>query len=196
MGGWFAATAIGNYFAGFLGSFYYYEGLTHLLEAMLQLLARRRDLKLLLVGAGEAEPVLRERIPAELQAHFVFTGNVPHEDVRRYYSVMDVLVYPRVRSRLTELTTPLKPLEAMAMGKAVVGSNVGGIRELFAEGEVGELVRTEDPDALAASLETLADSASMRDEAGKRARAFVIAQRSWDAIVTRYLPIYEAALAG
>ncbi len=186
----------GHTVIGFLGSFYYYEGLTHLLEAMLQLLARRRDLKLLLVGAGEAEPVLRERIPAELQAHFVFTGNVPHEDVRRYYSVMDVLVYPRVRSRLTELTTPLKPLEAMAMGKAVVGSNVGGIRELFAEGEVGELVRAEDPDALAASLETLADSASLRDEAGKRARAFVIAQRSWDAIVTRYLPIYEAALAG
>ena len=61
-------------------------------------------------------------------------GNVPYSDVVADHSVMDVLVYPRRSSRNTEMVTPLKPLEAMAMGKAVIGSDVGGIRELISPG--------------------------------------------------------------
>ncbi|MEP7339241.1 MAG: glycosyltransferase, partial [Acidobacteriota bacterium] len=128
---------------GFIGSFYFYEGLEFLMDAAVELLTKRSDIVLLLVGNGEAVEMLQNRIPGQLRDHFIFTGNVPHDEVRRYYSVMDILVYPRKRSRLTELTTPLKPLEAMAMEKAVVGSDVAGIRELFDGGNVGYLVEAE-----------------------------------------------------
>ena len=67
----------------------------------------------------------------------VFTGRVPHADVQRYYDLIDVLAYPRRSMRLTELVTPLKPLEAMAQGRMFVASDVGGHRELIRDGETG-----------------------------------------------------------
>ncbi len=178
---------------GFIGSFYFYEGLEHLLDAVALLSRGRSDVKLLLVGEGEAEGMLLERARRSLCEHFVFAGKAPHDDVRRYYSVMDILVYPRISSRLTELTTPLKPLEAMAMERVVVGSDVGGIRELFNGGETGFLVEPESPQALAECLSRLVEGESLRRAAGKRAREFVARERDWGKIVERYLKIYKEA---
>src|SRR5262245_18809823 len=108
---------------------------------------------------------------------------------------MDILVYPRVRMRLTDLTTPLKPLEAMAMEKVVVGSDVGGLRELFNDGEVGFLVEAENPRALAKRLLSLVESETVRRAMGKRAREFVLREREWDGVVSRYLNVYQEAIA-
>ncbi len=82
----------------------------------------------------------------------MFAGRVPHGEVGRYYDLIDVLVYPRLSMRLTELVTPLKPLEAMAQGRLLVASDVGGHRELIRPGETGELFKAGDPDALAAAV--------------------------------------------
>ncbi|MBO0722826.1 MAG: glycosyltransferase, exosortase A system-associated [Blastocatellia bacterium] len=179
---------------GFIGSFYFYEGLEFLIEAVLILLKERRDLKLLLVGEGEAQAGLETRIPEGLRDHFIFTGNVAHKDVRRYYSVMDILVYPRVKSRLTELTTPLKPLEAMAMGKVVVGSDTGGIRELVKDGANGFLVGAQNAEALASRLAKLAGDLVVRRDIGRQAREFVLRERDWKKIVGRYPDIYGRAM--
>jgi len=176
---------------GFIGSFYLYEGLEFLVDAAVEVLSERNEIRLLLVGDGEAVEILQARIPEKLRDHFIFTGNVPHDEVRRYYSVMDILVYPRKRSRLTELTTPLKPLEAMAMAKAVVGSDVAGIRELFDNGQVGYLVGAENAEALASGLLKLIKDENERRTMGKRAREFALQERSWKAIVTRYIEIYR-----
>jgi PEP-CTERM/exosortase A-associated glycosyltransferase len=184
----------GKMVVGFIGSFYFYEGLRHLVEAMRLLLERRRDVLLLLAGEGEAEPDLRARIPAPLREHFLFAGKVPHRDVRRYYSVMDVLVYPRIASRLTEMTTPLKPLEAMAMERAVVGSRVGGIRELLGDGEAGYLTEADNPREIADCLWHLAEHPAERAGMGRRARRFVTSRRDWEFIVARYSTVYREAL--
>ena len=175
---------------GFIGSFYFYEGLGVLIYAVTTLLTRRNDMKLMLVGEGEADAMLRQRCPEALRDHFIFTGNAPHDEVRRYYSVMDVLVYPRRRSRLTELTTPLKPLEAMAMEKVVVASDVGGLRELLDDGNAGYLVEAENEKALAHRLLRLAESESERRVMARRAREFVLSERSWSSIAARYQSIY------
>lgn len=184
---------------GFIGSFYFYEGLEHLVDAILLLLAERQDVTLLMAGEGEAEESLRKRIPSALQDNFVFAGKIPHQEVRRYYSVIDMLVYPRINSRLTELTTPLKPLEGMAMECAVVGSDIGGIRELLISpeiGAVGALVEAGNPRALASCLARLTCGEAERRAAGKAARQFVVRERDWEKIVSRYLQIYERARRG
>lgn len=177
---------------GFIGSFYFYEGLEFLVDAAIELLSKRNDLALLLAGDGEAVEMLQRRIPPALRDHFIFTGNVPHNEVRRYYSVMDVLVYPRKRSRLTEQTTPLKPLEAIAMGKAVVGSNVGGLRELF--GEAGVLVEAENSPALAHCLLQLIEDEPERRAIAEKGRVFVLQNRDWETIVRRFGEIYGKLL--
>lgn len=176
---------------GFIGSFYFYEGLKYLIEAGSILLAERREAALLLVGEGEAEEDLRAIVPPHLRERVIFTGKIPHEQAPRYYSVMEIAVYPRVKSRLTELTTPLKPLEAMAMGRVVVGSRVGGISELVRDGETGFLVEPESSEALAESLARLIDDHGLRAAAGRAAREFVVRERDWRRIVECYPEIYR-----
>jgi PEP-CTERM/exosortase A-associated glycosyltransferase len=176
---------------GFIGSFYAYEGLPLLLEAMPALLAGNPDTRLLLVGGGPEEGRVRERIRAlGLEQAVVLTGRVPHDQVQAYYNLVDVFVYPRLPMRLTELVTPLKPLEAMAQGRLVVASDVGGHRELIRDGETGCLFRAGSAQALAETVSGLlareADWQSMR-EAG---RHFVESERTWARSVARYQGVY------
>ena len=132
--------------AGFIGSFYRYEGLHLLVEAMRELRAGGANIKLLLVGGGLEADALRKQVDdADLNEQVVFAGRVPHAEVGRYYDLVDVLVYPRVSMRLTELVTPLKPLEAMARGHLVMASDVGGHRELIEDGVTGHLFVPDDP---------------------------------------------------
>ena len=130
----------GKTVVGFAGSFYGYEGLDLLIDALALLAPRHPDLRVLLVGGGMQEAALREQARVRGVAdRVVFSGRVPHQEVQRYYDLIDVLAYPRHRMRLTELVTPLKPLEAMAQGRMLVASDVGGHRELIRDGETGVL---------------------------------------------------------
>jgi PEP-CTERM/exosortase A-associated glycosyltransferase len=176
---------------GFIGSFYAYEGLPLLLEALPKLLAVDPRVRLLLVGGGPQDTDLRHRVAAlGLGDKVVFAGRVPHNEVQRYYDIVDVLVYPRLSMRLTELVTPLKPLEAMAQGRMLVASDVGGHRELIKDGETGILFKAGDAGALAARvLALLADQPSW-PRMRLAARNFVEAERNWAASVRRYGPVY------
>ncbi|MDS4022459.1 MAG: glycosyltransferase, exosortase A system-associated, partial [Candidatus Competibacter sp.] len=125
---------------GFIGSFYGYEGLDLLLEAVARLVGSRPELRVLLVGGGLQESALRKQARTlGIADRVIFPGRVPHGEVSRYYSLIDVLVYPRRSMRLTEIVTPLKPLEAMAQGRIFIASDVGGHRELIRDGETGFL---------------------------------------------------------
>ncbi|MCD2324001.1 glycosyltransferase, exosortase A system-associated [Sphingomonas sp. IC-56] len=178
---------------GFIGSFYDYEGLDILIDAMPALVAARPAMQLVLVGGGPAEAALRARATASPAADRIqFVGRVPHDQVERYYSLIDVLVYPRKQMRLTELVTPLKPLEAMAQKRLVAASNVGGHRELIRDGDTGTLFAPDDPQALAASVATLFAQREGWDARRARARAFVEAERNWADNVERYDSVYHS----
>lgn len=177
---------------GFIGSFYDYEGLDDLIAAMPALVAARPQAHLVLVGGGPVDAALRaQAAESPVAAHIHFIGRVPHTEVDRYYSVIDVLAYPRKRMRLTDLVTPLKPLEAMAQRRLVAASDVGGHRELIRHQDTGTLFPPDDPAGMAAAL---ADLLADRDGwAGRRerARAFVEADRNWAINVLRYGPVYQ-----
>ncbi|MCH2236616.1 MAG: glycosyltransferase, exosortase A system-associated [Sphingomonadales bacterium RIFCSPHIGHO2_01_FULL_65_20] len=180
---------------GFIGSFYPYEGLDDLIAAMPMLIARDPDIRLLLVGGGPAEAALRAQAEASPAAHAIrFVGRVPHSEVEHYYSLTDILVYPRKAMRLTETVTPLKPLEAMAQGRLVAASNVGGHRELIADGVTGTLFAPDDPQALADALAGLIAGREGWDERRATARRFVGEERNWARNVERYQPVYQRML--
>ncbi|HEX8532597.1 MAG TPA: TIGR04063 family PEP-CTERM/XrtA system glycosyltransferase [Allosphingosinicella sp.] len=177
---------------GFIGSFYDYEGLDDLIAAMPLLLDKRPKAHLLLVGGGPMEAALKrqaEASPAAERIHFI--GRVPHEEVDRYYSLIDVLAYPRKAMRLTELVTPLKPLEAMAQRKLVVASNVGGHRELIEDGVTGSLFPAGDPQALAQALDALFANRGKWEQRRDTARRFVETDRNWSSNISRYIPVYQ-----
>jgi len=180
---------------GFIGSFYHYEGLDLLLQAMVRVVEQVPDVRLLLVGDGWERQNLEElKKSLGLGEHVVFVGRVSHDDVPTYYALMDVLVYPRRRMRLTEMVTPLKPLEAMAMGRVVLGSDVGGIRELVRHGETGFLFPADDLHGLTAQCVRLAGYRAMRERIGARGREFVAGERDWRKIVVVYRGVYEQLL--
>jgi glycogen synthase len=178
---------------GFIGSFYAYEGLGLLVQAMPTLLKSRPDACLLLVGGGPQEAALKAQVDAlGLQERVIFTGRVPHQEVSRYYDLIDVLAYPRHSMRLTELVTPLKPLEAMAQGKLFVASDVGGHRELVEHQKTGVLFKADDANALAAALSDLLDHPDRWPALRAQGRHFVESVRNWPNSVAQYRAVYES----
>jgi PEP-CTERM/exosortase A-associated glycosyltransferase len=188
----------GRTVVGYIGTFFGWEGVVDLVEALARLIGQgRNDLAGLIVGAGTTYEACREIAQRHgLADRILHPGHVAAGEVEQLYSIMDVLAYPRRRLRVTELVTPLKPLEAMAMEKAVIGSDVGGIRELIRDGVTGVLHRSGDVGDLAAKIVFLADDPNLRRTLGRQARAWVSEQRDWKDIIPRYVPIYEAASRG
>ena len=178
---------------GYVGSFYDYEGLDDLIAAMAWL---DSGAHLLLVGGGPMEQALRAQAaasPVVERIHFV--GRVPHDEVEHYYSLVDILAYPRKRMRLTDLVTPLKPLEAMAQGRLVAASDVGGHQELIRNGDTGTLFAADNPQDMAASLDRLLTNRADWDAMRQRARQFVEDERSWHKNIHRYEPVYHLLLS-
>jgi PEP-CTERM/exosortase A-associated glycosyltransferase len=182
---------------GFIGSFYDYEGLNDLIAGMPALVAEHPSARLLLVGGGPMEAALKAQGEASAAAFAIrFVGRVAHEQVERYYSLCDVMAYPRKRSRLTDLVTPLKPLEAMAQGRIVAASDVGGHRELIADGVTGTLFPPDDPAACAAALAGLLSRTATWPAMRDAARAHVSQRHDWGRNVRRYQDVYHALLQG
>ncbi|MEC5397655.1 TIGR04063 family PEP-CTERM/XrtA system glycosyltransferase [Uliginosibacterium sp. H1] len=181
---------------GFIGSFYAYEGLDLLVTAMPAILAARPDARLLMVGGGFQDAALKEQVARlGIADKVVFTGRVPHADVQRYYDLVDVLAYPRHSMRLTELVTPLKPLEAMAQQRVFVASDVGGHKELIRDGDTGVLFKAGSAAALADAVLRLLNAPERWEALRSAGRAFVENERNWRNSVSRYGHVYADAQA-
>jgi glycosyltransferase involved in cell wall biosynthesis len=182
---------------GFVGSYFAWEGLSLLLDALPKMVAQRPGIRVLLVGGGNEEEALRRQVGRlGMQDAVVFAGRVPHTQVAGLYAAIDVLVYPRLPMRLTELVTPLKPLEAMALGKLLIASDVGGHRELIQHGNTGLLFPAGNAAALAATaLRMLSDSA-LQARCQSQGPAFIRAERTWERIVPRYNSVYQRVYGG
>ena len=186
----------GKTVVGFIGSFYAYEGLDLLLDALSELIRQRPDVCVLLVGGGPQEANLRQQAERlGLGEHVIFAGRVPHRDVNRYYDLIDILAYPRHPMRLTELVTPLKPLEAMAQGQIFVASDVGGHKELIQHDKTGILFQAGERDALAKAIWQLLESRDRWPALKANGRKFVEDVRNWRNSVANYVKPYEALTA-
>jgi PEP-CTERM/exosortase A-associated glycosyltransferase len=165
---------------GFIGSLFYFEGLSWLVKAAAELHRRGANFKLLIIGHGEDADAIRRAIAdAHAEDYVIFPGRVPHDEVKKYYSIIDVMVYPRRSNRLTELVTPLKPLEAMALGRSVLGSGVGGIRELVTDEETGLLFAPENINDFCRQASRLIADPNLRDTLAANGRDMVVRQKDW-----------------
>lgn len=182
----------GKKVVAFIGTFFKYEGLHYAVTAMKKIASTRDDIHLLLVGAGNELENLKQQVEDQNLSSFVtFVGRVPFAEVSRYYSLADVMVFPRESIRLTELVTPLKPLESMAQFKPVIASDIGGHRELIEDGKTGFLFPADDANALADKIVATIDDAELLTKVSEQGLAFVREERNWLNTAKQYLPVYE-----
>jgi len=174
---------------GYVGSFNAYEGLDILVQACAALKREGLQFRLLLVGSEPPDsagnqPVTGEinRMAAEqgLGDWLIMPGRVPHDTVADWYSLIDIAPFPRKSLPVTQLVSPLKPLEAMAMAKAVVASSVGGMQEIVTDGHNGLVVPSDNAPALAEALRALLHNETQRRQLGAAAREWVRDERGWE----------------
>lgn len=177
---------------GYVSSFKAFEGIETILEATARLRSRGKPVRALLVGGGDQEEPLRRRArELDIESQVTFAGRVAHADVPRYYALIDIFVCPRRAETTSELVTPLKPFEAMAMECAVIVSRTQALREIVEDGVTGRTFTPEDSAELAAVCAKLIERLDERGRLAAAGRAWVIANRSWSGHGWRYRNLYE-----
>jgi glycosyltransferase involved in cell wall biosynthesis len=182
---------------GFVGSLVDYEGLDLLLRAAARLRRTHDDFHVLLVGRGAGDEELRAlTTELGLDDFVTFTGRVPHEQVERYLSVIDITPFPRHALPVCEMVSPLKPLESMATGKLVIASSVAALAEMVDDGVTGLLFEKESLDDFTRVLGLALDDVELRQRLTATARPWVERERSWAALSGRVEALYETLLSG
>ena len=177
---------------GYIGSLVSYEGLDLLLEA-LPVVKRETnaDFKMMIVGDGAYMDKLQTLCTnLGLDNDVIFAGRVPHEEVEDYYSIVDIAPFPRLPLPVTEMVSPLKPFEAMAMEKAVLASNVDALKEIVSHKNTGLLFSKGDSDDLSSKIIQLLENQTLRLDLGKKARIWVEENRDWSIISNALNDVY------
>jgi len=178
---------------GFIGSFYRYEGLDLLIEAFAKISEEHKTAMLLLVGGGEMEQELKMLAKKNHVDHrIVMPGRIPHEKIAGVYSMIDILVYPRYSIRLTELVTPLKPLEAMSMGRSLIASDVGGHKELIEDNKTGLLFEAGNVEDLSEKIDLIFQNKNLATSLQMEGLKWVNQNHTWEETTSVYNEIYDS----
>lgn len=182
----------GSFLVGLITTFSEHEGIPTLLTAVRQLRAQGVPLKCLLVGDGPTFTKTKSWVQANrLSDAIIMTGRLPQNELPRWYQALDLFVLPRINARVTELVTPLKPLEAMALGVPVAATSVGALREIIDDGVTGALFSPDDPSDCAATVQSLLYDSARRNDLSQAAREWVAENRTWTSIAQRYVKLYQ-----
>lgn len=177
---------------GYISSLVEYEGIDDLVTAFHRVRTSRpgADIHLLVVGDGAVREQLEAQVDDLGLDDATFTGRVPHADVLRYYSLIDIFVVPRKPVEVCHLVTPLKPYEALATERTVVLSNVRALANIARRSGAAELFEAGDPSSLAGVLTQLIDAPSRRRELSERGRHWVHEHHTWASNARIYEAIY------
>lgn len=180
-------------YVGTVSSIVDYEGLDLLLRAVARLAPNHPRLRLRIAGDGVALPglrVLAERLG--IAGICDVPGRVAREDVLWHHAALDVFCVPRRDLAVTRTVTPMKSVEASAVGRPVVASDLPALAELVEDGVTGRLFRAEDLDALVEVLADLLARPAEADRLGRAGRDWALATRTWTGNAARYRDLYSS----
>lgn len=179
----------GKVIVGYIGSVTGYEGLKELVLAINQLVKDKLDIVLMIVGDGREKQRLEKISKTK---NIIFTGRVPFDEVEEYYSLFDITPFPRNDYEVCRYVPPLKILEAMAMEKAVIVSNVAPLCEIIDDGVNGLVCETDNVESLKEKIVQLHHDISLRETLGKNSRVWVRENRSLEDMSLRYMALYNS----
>lgn len=187
--------AEGTVVVGYAGSLVPYEGLEDLLAATKIVHDGGIDVRVVIVGDGVQLPELkRQASDLEILDCVTFTGRVPASEVPDYVSIFDIMPCPRRRLPVTEMVSPLKPLEAMASAKAMILSDLAPLRDLAGQDqERAILCEPGSPASLADAIAYLAHNEDIRNSLGMSARLWAVTERTWKATGNSVAAVHRSA---
>ena len=176
---------------GFIGSITNYEGIELIIDTVEALNSTgeyKQHFKLLVVGDGQHRATLQRKVlDQNLSDDIIFTGKVPFETVKDYYSVIDIAPFPRQDKLVCQLVTPIKTYEAMAMGKRVIVSDVNALKEMVIDQVNGVYFEADNQEA----FEEAVISVLNNDSIGESAREWVVDNRDWSVLLKKLVKVYE-----
>jgi glycosyltransferase involved in cell wall biosynthesis len=177
---------------GYVGSLTWYEDLPALVWVVRDLLARGREVQLLIVGDGPAAGDIRAAAQAAgLGDRLLLPGRVPHDRIVAVERLIDVFVVARRDLRLTRLVTPIKPIEALAAGCVVVVNDLPALAEVVTDDVTGRVVPAGDHAALVEALDMLVGDPDARRRLGAAGAAWARSERTWAANGERYRALFK-----
>ncbi|MBV5277776.1 MAG: glycosyltransferase [Campylobacteraceae bacterium] len=184
-----------DFILGYVGSLVGYEGLEDMVDAVAFLATQKRNVKCIIVGDGDVRAHLERKVNLlGLQEQVIFIGKVVPQDVNRYTSILDAVVLPRKPYTVCQLVSPLKPLEAMAMGIPVIASDVLALKEMLVENETGLIFSAGDVQSLSEAIIKLMDNPELKSQIIKNALDHVKNTRTWKCVVQSILNIYSTQI--
>ena len=180
---------------GYIGSLREMEGVDLTAEAVAQLKSGGRDIRFFVLTSEAGQLELKQYCESlGLGEDAVITGPVPHEEVSPFYDLIDIFVVSRPDTRVTRLVTPLKPFEAMAMGKVVIASELPALEEIIDNGKTGLLFQPGKVSSLCNAISCCFNEDDSGAKLGNNAQEWVMENRTWDKVVLKYPNAYRIAL--
>ncbi|KIL43162.1 glycosyltransferase [Jeotgalibacillus campisalis] len=180
-----------DFVIGYISSIRELEGIQILLEAAEKIVSKYSNIKILIVGDGEYLNNLKSLTRSlGIQDNVEFTGKVKHEDISYYYNVIDIFVIPRISKRVNHIVTPLKPYEALAYKKAIISSDVGGLKEIFTDQENALLFKADSPIDLADKIKELYEDNKLKNYLEVNGLKYA-ENHDWGVITDKYQEVYD-----
>lgn len=177
---------------GYVTNVRWFEGIQTIIKAWPKIIKKNPNAIFLLIGDGPYLEKLKSNIKElGIEKSFLTIGRIPHNDIAMYYSLIDIFVVPRINVPVSNIVTPLKPLEAMISKKAIIVSDVNALKEMVIDGETGLHFRADDEKHLAEVCIKLANDTELRTKLGEDGRKWVIKNRTWDINAKQYTEIYN-----
>jgi glycosyltransferase involved in cell wall biosynthesis len=158
------------------------NGVGYALDAMSHLARNQTRAKLLIAGDGPLRQVLEEKAEKIGEGRISFLGECDREQMRSLNQRADIVLVPSITSKGLQEATSISALEAMACGKPIIASNIGGLSEIVVDGETGFLVEERSGKAIADRITKLIRNVPLREEMGTQARNRILerySRRKW-----------------
>jgi glycosyltransferase involved in cell wall biosynthesis len=177
-----------------VGRFVHLKGFEYLIDAFADSSAALPHLRLVFVGDGDLRHSLQDRARSlGVEDAVTFAGMAARDEMPAYLAAADIVVVPSIHYDGYVDGLPNVALEAMAAGKPLIATRVGGLAQLVQSGENGLLVEEQDSGALADAIVALARDPDLRARLGENGRTLIRDSMNWDVVAERFETVYERA---
>ncbi|GAG81842.1 unnamed protein product, partial [marine sediment metagenome] len=187
----------GKFIIGYIGRLSWYEGIDILIKSIPCVLKKIQNIILVLIGNINKDYLkYLKQLSRELNIskYILLLSAIPHREITKYYSIIDIIVLPRLNLNVSRLVTPLKPLESMALKTLVIASDLPALRFTIKPEKTGDLFKAEDPEDLASKIIYYLRNPEKRNKIEEFARDYVEKNFSWKKVVPNYRKIYDDLL--